>query len=61
MAQKQNAPGRAMTESVVCLHAYADEHAYTTADLRCQYLERLGISHHRAGLIASLAFGEAAI
>ena len=55
---KQNAPGP-RAEGVVCkLAGYTD--VYSTDRARVQYLSRRGLSFIQAGVIATLAFGEAA-
>lgn len=58
MAQKRNAPALAKREGVECLLG-GDIDANTTTATRVQFLSRLGLPFHRAGLIAGLAFGEA--
>ena len=58
MSGKRNAPGRE-AEGVECLRA-GDFDAYATDTLRLQYLRRRGIPFNRAGLVASLVFGEMA-
>jgi hypothetical protein len=55
---KQNAPGP-RAEGVVCLLA-GNTDAHSTDRVRVQYLAQPGIPHIRAGLLAPLAFGEAA-
>ena len=59
MTTKRNAPARVRSEGVECRFA-GDFDAYTTIATRCKYLARFGVPLNRAGLISSLAFGEAA-
>lgn len=56
--RKQNAPAHE-GEGASC-QFHADSSVYATDTLRLQYLNRRGIPFNRAGLFASLVFGEAA-
>lgn len=56
--QKRNAPGP-KAEGVECQLA-GDIDADSTNRIRVQFLARLGVPLHRAGLIAGLALGECA-
>jgi hypothetical protein len=58
MPKKRNAPGF-KAEGVVCLLG-GDTDAYSTTEVRVQYLTRCGLPPHRATAIASLCFGEVA-
>lgn len=55
--RKRNAPAR-KGEGVVCLLG-GDTDAHITTAARIQYIARFGVPLNRAGLIASIAFGEA--
>lgn len=60
MIRNENAPALGkQRKGVECLLG-GDIDAHTTIATRVQFLNRLGIPSHRAGLIARHCFGEAA-